>query len=291
MVRAGCIAHIAWIDCSGNYTRCILRVVPVLIRLFARFGQNERSLYSFLLSNEPHALQPLYGSAVAGCTCSTTDHLADDYGRGAFGHRLAIQSFRSHWNQIESVVESFPKDQEFELQILKTLNFTDWTPTDLLATATQTPARGGGSSPDAMDSTKKAIKELQKGKSVLYYRGIAGGHCLWPHTSVNLERAHQEASDAVPIPSTAAPFIRERLATRPLVARRHYIETGNLRHFDVVLSAPDDVAASISKPCDADGVVIVALCETESERTKASDFAKSGRWQRERTCWSPCHSP
>src|SRR5262249_37084402 len=31
-------------------------VVPVLVRLFSRFGQNERSLFSFLLSNEPSGL-------------------------------------------------------------------------------------------------------------------------------------------------------------------------------------------------------------------------------------------
>src|SRR5260370_24907947 len=31
--------------------------LPVLVRLFSRFGQNERSLFSFLLSNEPFGLQ------------------------------------------------------------------------------------------------------------------------------------------------------------------------------------------------------------------------------------------
>ena len=31
-------------------------VLPVLIRTFRRFGQNERSLFSFLLSNEPFGL-------------------------------------------------------------------------------------------------------------------------------------------------------------------------------------------------------------------------------------------
>jgi len=31
--------------------------IPVLAKLFSRFGQNERSLFSFLLSNEPHGLQ------------------------------------------------------------------------------------------------------------------------------------------------------------------------------------------------------------------------------------------
>src|SRR5262249_51031657 len=32
-------------------------VLPVLMRTFRRFGQNERSLFSFLLSNEPFGLQ------------------------------------------------------------------------------------------------------------------------------------------------------------------------------------------------------------------------------------------
>ena len=37
----------------------------------------------------------------------------------------------------------------------------------------------------------------------------------------------------VPVPTRIAPLIKDRLETRPLVARRHYIETGNLRHFRV----------------------------------------------------------
>ena len=32
-------------------------VIPVLVRLFSRFGQNERSLFSFLSRQEPFGLQ------------------------------------------------------------------------------------------------------------------------------------------------------------------------------------------------------------------------------------------
>lgn len=250
-------------------------VLPVLVRLFGRFGQNERSLYSFLLSNEPNALQSFSQQAPRPQLLYRLHDLYD-YARAAFGHRLALQSFRSHWNQIESVVESYPKDQELELRILKTvalLNLLD--STDLLATADTLALAVGGSAAEASRKVKNALKDLQKGKSVLYYRGAAGGHCLWPHTSVNLERAYQEASEAVPVPGTVAPFIRERLETRPLVARRHYIETGNLRHFSVVFSAPDDLSQSLSASSNADGLVVVALCETEPEREKASAFAQS----------------
>lgn len=250
-------------------------VIPVLVKLFGRFGQNERSLYSFLLSNEPHALQTFSLQAPRPNLLYRLHDLYD-YARGAFGHRLILQSFKSHWNQIESVVESYPKEHRLELQILKTvalLNLLD--SPDLLATSEAVVLAVGSASAEDSRNLKAALKDLQKRKSILYYRGAAGGYCLWPHTSVNLERAYQEASHAVPVPGTVAPFIHAHSETRPLVARRHYIETGNLRHFNVVFSAPDDLPKSLAANFDSDGLVVVALCETEPERERAAKFAQS----------------
>ncbi len=95
-------------------------VIPVLVKLFSRFGQNERSLYSFLLSNEPFALQSFAEQPAKADGFYRLHHLYD-FARAAFGHRLALKTFRSHWNQIESVVESYPRDRAAELQILKTV--------------------------------------------------------------------------------------------------------------------------------------------------------------------------
>ncbi len=250
-------------------------VIPVLVRLFSRFGQNERSLYSFLLSNEPHALQMFAEQRPKANSLYCLHHLYD-YARAAFGHRLMLQSFRSHWNQIESVIESFPHVQENDLRILKTvavLNLLD-TPS-LLASDEAVLLAVGGLSSESNSRIKKALKELQRGKSILYYRGASGGYCLWPHTSVNLDRAYHEAVKAVPVPNRVAPLIQKNLEARPLVARRHYIETGNLRHFYVEYAAPENLAEALSKESFADGRVLVALCETEVEREKAVQFAKS----------------
>lgn len=250
-------------------------VIPVLVKLFARFGQNERSLYSFLLSNEPFALQSFAEQPAKADSFYRLHHLYD-FARAAFGHRLALQTFRSHWNQIESVVESFPRDHVAELQILKTvaiLNLVD--SPQLLASEEAIALAVDSTSQEAAAKVKKTLKSLQRAKSVLYYRGAAGGYCLWPHTSVNLERAYQDARDAITPPKNIGPLIREKLETRPLVARRHYIETGNLRHFEVQFVPAAELLESLSARTNADGLVLVALCETEGERRKAIDFATS----------------
>lgn len=251
-------------------------VVPVLVRLFSLFGQNERSLFSFLLTDEPYALQSFAQQTAAADREYRIDNLYD-YARATFGHRLAVQSYRSHWNQIESVVESFPRDQEFQLRLLKTvamLNLID--SPSLLASEAAIALSVVGVSSEGTRQVKAALPELQRGTAVLYFRGSAGGYCLWPHTSVNLERAYQEALKAVPIPEKVATLIKDDLEDRPLVARRHYIETGNLRYFSVEYVSPDELSAALVHPAgNADGRILVALCETEDERAAAVHFAKS----------------
>ncbi|MEX1096285.1 MAG: hypothetical protein WED34_09565 [Planctomycetales bacterium] len=251
-------------------------VLPVLARLFSRFGQNERSLYSFLLSDEPHALQAFARQPALRGRFYRIHHLYD-YARAAFGHRLAVQSYRSHWNQIESVVESFPRDDEMALDVLKTvaiLNLID-SPDHLAVDDSVALAVSGGDT-GASTRIKPTLRDLQRGKTVLYFRGRSGGYCLWPHTSVNLEKAYQEAFRTVPEPTRVAADIRSDLETRPLVARRHYIETGNLRHFAVKYAAPGDLHALLERgPQGADGLILVALCETPEECEAATAFAES----------------
>jgi hypothetical protein len=250
-------------------------VIPVLVKLFSRFGQNERSLYSFLLSNEPYALQSFCEQAAKPDSFYRLHNLYD-FARAAFGHRLALQSFRSHWNQIESVVESFPHDQTSDLNILKSVAILNLIDSPLLLASEEAIALAvDGSSDESASRVKRSLKALQRGKAVLYYRGVSGGYCLWPHTSVNLERAYQDARDALPVPQRISALIREQLETRPLVARKHYIETGNLRHFDVQFVPASDLQSAVNAPTIADGKVLVALCETELERKKAIEYAST----------------
>ncbi len=243
-------------------------VLPVLVRLLARFGQNERSLFSFLFSNEPFGLMS-FGDRVV--TSGTWYRLADlyDYARATFGHRLSIQSYRSHWNQIESLVSSFTTDNELELQILKSVAILNLLDSDGLLASEDSVVLAVSNDSHTNSKVKAALESL-KARRVLYNRGAAGGFCLWPHTSVNLERAYEAASEAVGATTRVAPLLKAHLETRPIVARRHYIQTGNLRYFEIEYRAVGDTSNWTQSAKDSpDGRIVVFLCETEEEHSQA----------------------
>ena len=172
-------------------------VIPVLLRLFSRFGQNERSLFSFLLSNEPYGLQTFAQRMASPETFYRIQDLYD-YAASNFGHRLSVQSYRNHWSHIDSLIRSFRSSSEAEIAVLKTvgllnlINSPELVPTEeslVLAVSEGTAS--------AMDAVRAALHRLRKETSILYSRGRLGGLCLWPHTSINLDAAYDEAGRAV----------------------------------------------------------------------------------------------
>lgn len=250
-------------------------VLPVLVRLFRRFGQNERSLFSFLLSNEAFALQAFAQKRLLEAEPYCLHDLYD-YIRTSFGYRLSAQSYRSHWNLIDSVIESFATDDELLIKVLKTVGILNLlNDTDLLATEDAVISAISGHNVSRDKHVKAAIDTLRKHRRVLYDRGRARGLCLWPHTSVDLERVYEDARRVVDTPKNVAELIGDFLETHPIVARRHYIETGTLRHYAIRYCAVKELSELLAEEfTDADGVIIVPLCETSAERAEALAFTK-----------------
>lgn len=246
-------------------------VIPVLSKFFRRFGQNERSLFSFLLSAEPFALKAF---AEKAASADTAFCLADFYDFAAynFSHRLGSQSYRSHWNHIDAVVRGAAEEEQETQRILKTVGILnvlqepELHPTlDVVSLALGHPA----------DLEKRLLKLCQRG--ILFNRGRLSGYSLWPHASVNLEQRFIAAAETVTHGAPIASVIQDRLDARPVVARRHYIQTGNLRYFEVrFLTAAGFAAAQaeLQATYPADGVIAVVLCESAAERAEAEKAAR-----------------
>ena len=252
-------------------------LLPVLVRIFRRFAQNERSLFSFLFSNEPFGLRSFCETNIESSQLYSL-HNFYDYVRANFGHRLSIQSYRSHWNLIDSVIESYTTDNTLQLNILKTIGILNLiNDNDLVASEESIVcSMKGKANPRELTS---ALSHLHKTKRALYDRGRAAGFCLWPHTSVDLEQAYREADRAVSLSGSVAGSITNYLETRPIVARRHYIESGNLRHYAVHYCTVSQLESLLTdrQELRVDGRIIVPLCENRAERAIAIRLARSNQ--------------
>lgn len=247
-------------------------LLPVLVRFFARFGQHERSLFGFLLSSEPFGLQAF---ATRPAAPETWYGLAEcyDYVRAVFGHRLAGASYRNQWLRILATVDSVSDLSALELRVLKAvavLNLLD--AEDLLATERALQAAFAPLRPTDIDVAVAQLKD----RGLLFQRGVAGAYRLWPNSSVSLEAALEAASRAVGPVETVAAGLDAYLDREPILARRHYVERGTLRYFELRYAHVSALANALVKPTDADGLVMIALSDTESERlTAISSVTKS----------------
>lgn len=252
-------------------------ILPVLVRVFNRFGQNERSLFSFLLSNEPFGLQDFSHKHKISENQHYRIYDLYDYVKFNFGHRLIHQSYRSHWNQIDSMIDSFIANSDLEIKILKTIGLLNLiNSNDLLATEQLVTLAVAGSDQCVRKQVQQSILNLQKVKRVIYNRGVAGGLCLWPHTSVDIEQAYENSAKAVGSITNVAQYIKDNIHQRPIVARKHYIETGNLRFFNVHYVGVSDLCKeSVEKIVGADGHILVILCENNEDMLFAKKFVLS----------------
>ncbi len=244
-------------------------VLPVLVRFFARFGQHERSLFSFLLSNEPFGLQ-----AVADMPLSPDNwyrlHHFFDYVRAVFGHRLSGESYRSSWLRLIEIVNRVHDLPAQEMAAVKTIAVLNLLDTEDLAASNEAVAASLGLDRRHSSSMLKGLVD----RGLLFQRGQSGEYRLWGASSVNLRAAFQEAIASIGERGEFAAAVAPYLDKRPIAARRHYLTTGTLRYFDVRYTGAASVEAVSAQRPDADGSIVVVLAENEGERSLANIAAQ-----------------
>lgn len=248
-------------------------LLPVLVKFFSRFGQNERSLFSFLYSADASALRTFANEHSIGDGFFGIHHLYD-FVRSTIGHRLHTRAMSSRWSQIESVIDASLSGNAEEVAMLKTVGVLNMLDDQKLKADEEVLSLSLEKTcvPGKWDF-RDTLETLRTKKRVLYYRGAAGGYCLWPYTSVNLELKYAEAEKEVRKDSNVVDAVAENLDARPIVARRHYVETGNLRHFDLLYVKASELAKEIKgwEPNEADGAIFVPLCQTTAERNQVNE--------------------
>lgn len=239
-------------------------VLPVLVALLRKFGQNERSIVSFLTSFEPFGLRAYADNATIDGKLYRISDLYD-YFRSNLS-QLGAGPSRARWDIAQSVVDKgagYGEGVERLLKCVAILNMID----DPALPPTREVLLASEIEPDAADNIDRLVSDLR----LLHERGMAKGLSLWPHTSANLEDLLRQADEATGNRISDSSALLEYLPNTNLVARRHYVETGNLRHFSVQYVHAKDAGRKLQQIVEqipiVETIIVLIPFSAEEQRT------------------------
>jgi hypothetical protein len=204
--------------------------LPVLVRAIRKFGQNERSLFSFISAFEPMGLQEHF-RAESSALDFYRIHDLFEYVRQNLLPSINASNSHIHWGLVDSLLSSTPLTSREEEHVFRTVALlTLLDSPDLPATSEL--IHLAVDEGDNHKAVSRAISEM-KNRGLLYERGSSKALCLWPHTSVNLDDAFTRGEAATRTDVDSIDLLCRHLPPEQIVPRGHYFRSGTLRYGEV----------------------------------------------------------
>ena len=216
-----------------------------------RFGQNQRSIFGFLNSAEPQGFQDFLRYAESEdlyCPDRLWDYLRINLEPSILaspdGHRWALAmdalercettgggALHLRLLKVIAAVDMFKDRSGLGASFdLLTLAFPHHTP----------------------EIVQRALDDLQ-GSSFIIYRKFVGAYSIFEGSDFNIDRATDQALESIGQVDFLS--LNSLAALQPIVAKRHYHETGALRWFDVVITSLSEVEQAAAEYIPRHGAV------------------------------------
>jgi hypothetical protein len=205
-------------------------VLPVLVRAMRKFGQNERSLFSFMSAFEPVGLQQHIQSTSPKLEPYRIHHLFE-YVRQNLLPAINASNSHIHWSFVDSLLLITPLNNREEENVFRTVALLTLLDSPELAATTEFLHLALDDSENHR-AVSKAVAEM-KSRGLLYERGSSKALYLWPHTSVNLDEAFARGELATRDTGESIDLLCKQLPPDQIVPRGHYFRSGTLRYGDV----------------------------------------------------------
>lgn len=255
-------------------------VAVALGHVFRRLGQNERSLFAFLSSREPHGFQEFLTSTDWDRRRPETlrlDYLYD-YVVTALGSGLYTQSNAKRWAEVEAALNRLSDSPEIEVRLVKVIGLLrvlgevgNLKPSiEMLRFALSDGKISEG-------DVTSGLERLQK-RSVIVYRRHSGAFGLWEGSDIDIDEKAAEARSKIDPTEPLTHSLTKYFKPRPLVARRHSHRSGTLRYFDVRYVDLHGLDKVLSEPLDeADGLILYAVALNADEVEAFHERAQSAK--------------
>jgi hypothetical protein len=266
-------------------------VAFILGPLFRKLAQNERSLFAFLSAHEPFGFQDfLLTTEFAGESAQqyTIDRLYD-YVVQAFGGALHNTASGRRWAEIEMTLARLGDSTALERRLVKVVGMLsvvgqlgDLKPSlEMISFAVDEPS----------SKVHEAVQRLCD-RSILVFRSFQGAYGLWEGSDFDLESALASARHQVSLEESIPTLLEREQPIRPLVARRHSIQTGTLRYFEVRYALAEELAQVVSEPlAQADGIIVLTFPVSHQQKEAVREFANDVRHRPEVLLVEPGNTP
>lgn len=256
-----------------------------LPRLSARLGQNQRSLFTFLGSEEPLALKRFLSNTA--CSPGGLPSLALDQ---VFDYFFTSTSFTSippdvqrNLSEVNAALDRLGDATPLNVRLLKTigaltiLRDSPGLPANLEVLAAALQADSG---PDRAD-LHRSLESLVARK-ILVFRKFSGEYRIWQGTDFDFDGALRTAREEIKADFDLSQALEQHLSPLPTMAYRHSFETGTSRHFSTqffpsrqLLEIDDQQLDQLVEESRADGLIIHGLPANWRDHKDLKDWAKS----------------
>jgi len=237
----------------------------VLPMLCAKYGQNDRSLFTFLTSSEPYSFRNFLEEETLNGAIPETLKLdrVYDYFIEAAGMGLGSRPNLQRWVEIQNLIADAKHLDDDYLRALKTIGTLNLVTTTGAVKATpELVSLALCDSPKDEDQRQKwddIIDRLLR-RNVIIHRRLLDELRLWEGSDFNVEG--EVAALIEQERSPLASLLSENYPLKPLVAQRHSYKTGTLRFFERrYVDASEDLAKLRCESKDADGLIACWLDE------------------------------
>lgn len=250
---------------------------PVVVSLLAqisrkRFGQNQRSIFSFLSSGEPKAFRDFINTTEYADENMYMPEDLFDYLHYNLESAILSSSDSKIWNiAIETLARCQAKGaSDQHIKVLKTMALIDLF----------NGASGLTTSEELLQSLypksniKKILKDLLEW-SVIILKKHLKAYSIYEGSDFDIETALNEAYSA--IPNLEIQKLAEIANFKPIIAKRHYHKFGCMRWFEVLLTPTENCRMFLDNQIShssAVGFFNIFLPRTKAEEKMAKDIIK-----------------
>lgn len=228
--------------------------------LCAKYAQHDRSLFSFLTSNEPHAFSRFLREQISQPTAMPLQRLASlyDYFIDVAGQGLAFRPQFQRWAEVHGVISDARSLSPDLLEALKTIGALN-----LLTTASGLRASRNlvlaalSTTPDDIAERLRWTDALDVlvAKRIITFRSQLDEYRVWEGSEFDVEQALREypRSDC----RSLSLLLDEFAPLGPVVAQRHSYQTGTLRYFERRYADSEQAVRDVvSRASDSDGCIV-----------------------------------